>query len=222
MKQEGVEEWLRTQASISFRGHFGYHKWKVPEIWLVTGLQLVTGGRMKTVASKSAHGGIGGGVDAGALAGGPPGVVTVAAEASIDHTNQAANSSGYNDERVWAAQFMEVVIEYGDQEDTKLTSDEHKIFPKTIATFKLKDIADLKARGIRASQEQRGQTISKPPQPIGRIMMRETEDAATGDDAEDSDGIELDDKPYVEALRDTDWGMYDECSRYLDDAKSRR
>jgi len=123
---------------------------------------------------------------------------------------------------------MEVKIEYGDKEDPALSKDEHKFFPKTIATLRLKDIADLKARGIRAGQEQRaqanGKPVSKPPEPIGRVTIVENESLAIDEDSmmEDIEGIQLDGKPYIEAMKDTDWKMYDECSQYLVEAESRR
>jgi hypothetical protein len=34
---------------------------------------------------------------------------------------------------------------------------------------------------------------------------------------EDSNGIQFDEMPYVNALRNTSWDDYNECSRYLDD-----
>merc|ERR1712093_214361 len=56
MAQEGVQEWIRTQASISFKGHFGMHKFKAPEIWMVTGIQLITGGDVHVGSSRSVTG----------------------------------------------------------------------------------------------------------------------------------------------------------------------
>jgi hypothetical protein len=220
--QEGAQEWIRAQASISFKGHFGYNRFEAPEIWMVTGVQLVTGGDVQVGSSRSVNGKFGAGADIGAAFGAPPGVAAVAAEAGHEHGSEANNTYGYDDERVWAAQFMKVKIEYGDEEDKTLKLKE-KAVPATIATFQLEDIADLKARGIRGSPEQRaqanGQATVKPPKPIARIIVDEDgEDASS----EDSDSIHLDDQPYVEDLKNTDWEMYNEASQYLCDTETRR
>jgi hypothetical protein len=108
---------------------------------------------------------------------------------------------------------MEVKIEYGDEEDKTVKVKENKLVPATISTFRLEDIADLKSRGIRATQRQRADV----PKLIGRIVVEDVED----DDADaESDDLHLSDQPYVEVLKDTDWDMYDECSKYLRDAET--
>lgn len=220
IKQEGVQEWIRTHASISYKGLFGHHKWKAPEIWMVTGVQLVTGGDVQAGTKASTHGGAGAGGDAGLAFGAPPGVAAVSAEASHGHSEEATNGYGYDDERVWAAQFMEVTIEYGDDEDHTLTAQDGKLIPKTIARFKLEDIADLRARGIRASRDIRvqanGKSTPKPPKPIGRVTVAETTEE------DELDDIHVDDMPYIHALAGTEWDIYNECSQYLADAQSRQ
>ncbi|KAH7336624.1 hypothetical protein BKA65DRAFT_553262 [Rhexocercosporidium sp. MPI-PUGE-AT-0058] len=222
MAQEGVQEWVRTQASISFKGHFGMHKFKAPEIWMVTGIQLITGGDVHVGSSRSVSGTVGASADVGAALGGPPRVAAIGAEASHGHNSEANNAYGYDDERVWAAQFMEVKIEYGTEADKAIKSKDNTLVPATITTFQLEDIADLRARGIRASQNLRaqanGQTYTKPPKPIARVVI-------TGEDEEDDsddEGIKLSDHPYTQALKNTDWEMYNECSQYLVDAQTRR
>ncbi|KAH6702883.1 hypothetical protein BKA61DRAFT_198094 [Leptodontidium sp. MPI-SDFR-AT-0119] len=223
MAQEGVQEWVRTQASISFKGHLGMHKFKAPRIWMVTGIQLVTGGDVRVGSSRSVNGTVGASGDVGAAFGAPPGVAAVGAEVGHGHHSEANNAYGYDDERVWAAQFMEVKIEYGTEADKAMKSKDNNLVPATITTLQLEDIADLRARGIRASQNLRaqanGQTYVKPPKPIARVVV-------TGEDEEEDDsedeGIQLSDSPYTEALKNTDWEMYNECSQYLADAQTRR
>ncbi|KAG4433272.1 hypothetical protein IFR05_011242 [Cadophora sp. M221] len=221
MAQKGVREWVRTQASISFRGHFGMHKFKAPEVWMVTGIQLVTGGDVRVGSSRSVNGTVGASGDVGVAFGAPPGMAAVGAEISHGHNSEANNAYGYDDERVWAAQFMEVKIEYGTDADKAIKSNDNSIVPATIKTLQLEDIADLRIRGIRASQNLRaqanGQTYVKPPKLIARVVIGEDEDEGSEDE-----GIQLSDNPYTEALKNTDWEMYNECSQYLVDAQTRR
>jgi len=212
--QEGVQEWIRTQASISFKGHFGMHKFKAPEIWMVTGIQLITGGDVQVGSSRSIGGSIGVSGDAGIAFGAPPGLASVGIKASHGHDSEANQGYSYDDERVWAAQFMEVKIEYGDEEDKAVKTKENKLVPSAISIFQLEDIADLKSRGIRATQRQRADA----PKLIGRIVVEDVEDE---DEDAESDDMHLSDYPYVEVLKDTDWDMYDECSKYLRDAETR-
>lgn len=218
--QEGVQEWIRTQASISFKGHFGMHKFKAPQIWMVTGIQLITGGDVQVGSSRHVGGKLGASGDAGAAFGAPPGMASIGAEAGHGRGSEANNGYSYDDERVWAAQFMEVKIEYGAEEDEALTK-EHKLVPATISTFQLEDIADLKARGIRTNQKQRadsnGQTTVKIPKLVGRLVVGNEDDEDSI--SEDSDDVQISDHPYIENLKDTDWDMYDECSKYLRDVE---
>ncbi|KAL2063778.1 hypothetical protein VTL71DRAFT_5583 [Oculimacula yallundae] len=225
MVQEDVQEWLRTQASIAFKGIFGMHRFKAPEIWMCTGVQLVTDGLVHVGSSRSMNGTVGASGDVGLAFGAPPGVAAIGAEAHHGRSSAANNTYGYGGERVWAAQFMEVKIEYGSKEDKKIRSKDNGFVPATITTFQLEDIADLRARGIRASQnlraEANGQKYVKPPKPVARVMTSGEEQEEENSDGDD-DEIHFSDHPYMEVLQDTDWEMYDECSQYLTDAKTRR
>jgi hypothetical protein len=211
MTQADCEEWIRTQASISIKGKFGHHKWKTPEIWMVTGLQMVTGGDVYAAGSreKKVEGGVGG--DPSLAAGLPPGTLKIKAEASHERSEETSNGFGFEDERVWAAQFMEIDIEFGDDEDVALQKREKSkdMLPKTIADFRLKDIADLKSRGIRGL---RNENEVKLPAPRARILADEELELP-----ENRSSVEFDEMPYVEALKNTSWDDYNECLRYLDD-----
>lgn len=99
--QEGCDEWIRTQASISHKGKFGLHKWKAPEVWMVTGLQLVSGGDVYAAGSKDKRFEGGVGADPSVAAGLPPGTLKVKAEASHSSGQEANTGYGYEDERVW-------------------------------------------------------------------------------------------------------------------------
>lgn len=212
MAQEGCGEWIRTQASISYKGKFGYNKWKAPEVWMVTGLQLVSGGDVYAAGSrdKKFEGGVG--ADPSLAAGLPPGTLKVKAEAGQARGEEANTGYGYEDERVWAAQFMEIELEYGDDDDPALQKRERSkdLLPKTIADFRLKDIADLGAKGIRGQKTEA--ELTRPPRRRARIIADEEAEIP-----EDAGAIQLDEVPYVSALKGTSWADYNECSRYLDD-----
>jgi len=216
IKQPGAQEWIRNQASILFSGWFG-NNFKAPEIWMVTGVQLVTRGNVHVGSSKSISGTLGASGDPGAALGIPPGLTKVGSEARHGHGSEANSGYGYSGERVWAAQFMKVKIEYGTKEDKTLKSLTHKAVPATILSLELEDIADLGARGIRGTEKERedanGQMFVKPPKPIGRIVVDEEEDDS------DSDGIKLGDEEYVNSLSGTNWEMHDEALKYLRDAE---
>lgn len=219
--QEGAQEWIRTQASISFKAKFGRPKFKAPEIWMVTGVQLVTEGNVKVGSSKSISTTVGGSGDPGAAFGAPPGTTAIGAEVSHGRESEANTGYSHKDERVWAAQFMEIKIDFGTEADKDLKSKENKPLPAAISTFKLEDIADLKARGIRATQQQRadanGQPFQKSPELVGRIVIGNANDE--DDDSSDSGDIQIGEDSYVGGLDldDADWEMYDECSNYLRD-----
>ena len=217
MKQPGIDKWIRTQASISRKAFFG-HQFKAPKIWLVTGVQLVTNGDVHTGSSRHTKLGFGAGVDVGLLAGGPPGVGAVEVEGGHEHNAQAGNHFGYEGERVWAAQFMEVSFEFSSTPDP--TDKDH---PKTIAKFQLEDIADLKARGLRAGQDVRlqaeGHSIRPPPPLVARITFAKDRINVA---EKESKAIQIDDHPYVTSMKDTDWESYNECLKFLADADAER
>jgi hypothetical protein len=219
--QEGAEEWIRTQASISFKARFGLPRFKAPEVWMVTGVQLITGGNVQVGSSRSISGTVGGSGDPGAAFGAPPGTTAIGAEASHGHDSEANTGYSHKDERVWAAQFMEIKFDFGTEADKELKSKERKPLPATISTFRLEDIADLKARGIRATQQQRadanGQPFEKTPDLVGRIVTNSVDDE--DDNSSDCGDIQISENSYLEglSLNDADWEMYNECSKYLRD-----
>jgi hypothetical protein len=217
MKQPGIDRWIRTQASISRKAFFG-HQFKAPKIWMVTGVQLVTNGDVHTGSSRRTRVGLGAGVDVGLLASGPPGVAAINIESGHEQNAQAGNHFGYEGERVWAAQFMEVSFEFSTTPDP-----EDKDHPKTIAKFQLEDIADLKARGLRAGQDVRlqaeGQSMGPPPPLVARITAAKEKEFVAEDELK---AIDIDDHPYVKSMKGTDWNSYHDCLKFLADADAER
>merc|ERR1711881_355172 len=196
MSQEGCDEWIRTQASISYKGKFGLHKWKAPEIWMVTGLQLVAGGDVYAAGSRDKKFEAGVGADPSVAAGLPPGTLKVKAEASQSHGQEANTGYGYEDERVWAAQFMEIELEYGDDEDIELQKRERS-----------KDLLPTGIGGLRTET-----APSRTPRRRARVIADEEAEIP-----EDTGDALFDEIPYAESLQGTSWTDYNECSRYLDD-----
>lgn len=222
IKQPDVDAWIRTQASILRRGHFGFHKFKAPPIWLVTGVQLVTGGDVHMGSSrlKSLHAGVGG--DASIPLGLPPGTASAKVEGSIGSETETKNDHGFDDEQVWAAQFMEVSIEYGDTEDPSVQSSEGKLIPETVKVLKLETVPELQAGGMRGPLPSGSNSPTrKIPAPIARIVV-EAEDGSQADDVaqeEDPEGIAVDENPYATAMGEVDWKMHEEGLKYLSTAK---
>jgi hypothetical protein len=222
MTQVGVQEWIRTQASISHSAAH-WNSFKAPKIWMVTGVQLITGGSVQVGSSTSTHGALGASADPGPAVGLPPGLLPIGGEVNHGHGSETNSGYSYTDERVWAAQFMEIKIEYGKGEDKGLQKDVNHphALPATIATFNLEDIADLRARGTRGSQKQRedanGQMLAKTPILVGRVVVDDGESDSGSDGPDD---MQIDDRPYVDASKDTDWDMYNECVKYLRDTQT--
>ncbi|KAF2749761.1 hypothetical protein M011DRAFT_465427 [Sporormia fimetaria CBS 119925] len=223
MRQEGIEKWIRKHASITHRSKFGRNRWRAPEIWMVTGVQHVTGGDIHFEGTSESHMSSETNVDAGAAAGLPPGMAKVGAGMSRDATNGAKTDFAHSEERIWAAQFMQVTIEFGPQTDEELSAGTDKPLPRTIRQFRLEDVPDLKARGIRASQE-RGQSPPGPiPKLIGRVTVSQRQREGDDDpEATDPEGIVIDDAPYVASVQSTDWESYEDYKRYLSDIERRR
>ncbi|KAE9975499.1 hypothetical protein EG328_003158 [Venturia inaequalis] len=185
-------KWIRTQASISCKAFFG-HQFKAPKIWLCTGVQLATNGDVHTGSARHNRASVGAGVYAGAIAGGPPGVLVAQTEGGHARGAEAGSHFGYEGERVWAAQFMEVSFKFSSALDP-----EDKDHSKTIAKIQLEDVADLKTRGLRASQD---------------ITISEEKEDVT-----ETKGIRIDDHPYVKLMKITEWASYNECLKFSADA----
>lgn len=212
LKQPGVDEWLRTHATSKYKSRYGANTWTAPELWLVTGVQYLTGGEYQfednATNELSAHGG----ADVGAAAGGPAGVANIQAEARHERANGAQNGFGHEDERVWAAQFMSVKIDFGAQApDPKLSG--RAWAPKTIKTIYLEDVKDLEFQGVRAGQKLPGE---EAPELVARITtVSEDRDQGMSEDEDSEEGLVIDDGPYVHALQKANWEMHRKYTNYL-------
>ncbi|KAF2642729.1 hypothetical protein P280DRAFT_506088 [Massarina eburnea CBS 473.64] len=221
-KQPYLDQWVRRHASVTHRIKHGHPngKWDAPELWLVTGVQYVTGGSftIEDDSSNEVSGQVG--VDLSALAGGPPGAFKMKASGSRERSNGAQNDFGHEDERVWAAQFMPVKIIFGKIVDPEL-SDQTKIYPKTIHQFRLLDVPDLALQGLRAGNELEEEASSPPLELIGNIIS-ETREDEEGESGGDEEGLIIDDRSYVNAIRHANWELYEEGLRYLREREQRK
>jgi hypothetical protein len=83
VRQPKLEEWVRTHSSVTYRAKYSLHgEWKAPELWLVTGVQYITGGAFHSEGSTSKDLSGHAGADISAAAGGPPGLVKAKVEGS--------------------------------------------------------------------------------------------------------------------------------------------
>lgn len=212
MKQSGIHEWICEHASIEHKSLYGGKGWKAPKIWMVTGLQYVTDGTMhsKTSASRKAGGSASG--DASLAVNTHPGTLQVNAKANHEKTDGTSVDMKNKGERVWAAQFMPVSIEYGLSHDGVPSASG----PKTIAHFELQEVEDLKARGTRDYNEKRDVQPSSPvPNLVGRIVAPKSKQTDLG-----GDDFVIDDTEYASNAKETDWETYNRCKVWFRDLEA--
>lgn len=215
MKQPGVQGWIREHASIVRKGKHDIYEWRAPKIWMVTGVQYVTGGTMHSQNDISNTVGGKAGGDPSLAAGAPPGTLSVKAEGNREHTNGNVTDLSHDDELVWAAQFMPVSIEFEDKAAAELSEKTGLALPRSIYRFRLQEVGDLGINGARAP------TGGSLPGLFGNVTIQKSED--DGDDLSDeSDGFDIDDTQYVADQRATDWERYNECKSWLQESNARR
>jgi hypothetical protein len=216
MTQSGIDKWICEHASIEHKSLYGGKGWKAPKIWMVTGLQYVTDGTMhsKTSASRKAGGLVS--ADASLAVNTPPETLKVNAKANHEKTNGTSVDMKNKGERVWAAQFMPVSIEYGFEPDGVPSASR----PKTIAHFELQEVEDLKARGTRDYDEKGDVQPSSPvPNLVGRIVLPKSKKRDLGNDYADDDFV-IDDTEYVANVKGTDWETYNRCKVWFRDLEA--
>ncbi|TRX96251.1 hypothetical protein FHL15_002975 [Xylaria flabelliformis] len=243
LTQPEVKKWIVDRLSISFYARWKHHKktgepWKAPSIWLVTGVHLVSDGRVHSGwnVGVDVHGGIR--ADPGTLTGGPPTGVSVAdVRGSLNRNVQMENLYGQSGERVWCAQFMELAVEFTNGPSRDEAQGWHtRLFPnKEIEVLQLRQVEDLGVGGVR-----RRATFKQSPPPstidwkkhqaqiIGLQTTGEDTDVtgAADDDAVDAtertdndeplDKMVVSDLPYNQDLSGQDWGTFEDYLAYLE------
>jgi len=210
MRQPGVGEWIRDPLSAQSKGRLqkGKSIAYLPKIWLCTGVQLISGGRVHYHTGNANH--VGGGieVDPGMVTTGIPTGQTVAElNGHVSHQHDADNRYRHTDERVWAAQWFQIDVKFR----PRRSEDEEKEM-----VFKLKPVEDLK-HGVRKFEspddfETRGQTEEDMPPDIAEIVGLVMPEVSTNDTAT----VDIDERPYADATRNINWELYREYERYLE------
>jgi hypothetical protein len=229
MKQKGAEEWVRKHTSMKYFSAWGKHRWNCPEIWMVTGVQYVTGGTVHTGANESSEFSAAAGADIGAAVGGPPNIGKVKVEGGFDHSNTVNTDYQHKDERIWAAQFMPIEFDFGHPIDEDLTAKdkEGQKRPATVKSWKLDEVPDFGGRGIRASQEVDDRPRATPPKMFASIARRQTDPLPSSADeaTEDPEGLVIDDRPYIDSLKQIkreDVDVYNKSWQFLTESEKRR
>jgi hypothetical protein len=224
LKQEGVEKWIRDTLSIQATGKLiqGKFAWKPPRIWVCTGLQLIKHGKVKysTVNSHSGGGGIN--LDAGLITTGiPTGQSAAEFHGHLENSTHVDNDYDYDDERVWAAQWMEIGVVFR----SKGPNDKEK--PMVVD---LKQIEHLE-HGVRTPEQtpetainSNGANIETRPEVaeiVGLKLPLDNSNIIDESNQEeevpyDLDSIVFDSRPYTEAMDGIDWKRYEKYRTYLE------
>lgn len=155
----------------SCRAFLTRSRWKAPSIWLVTGVHLISDGRVHAGwnAGLNMQGGIS--ADAGTLAGGPPtGKPAADVQGSLKKNIHMENLYGQSGERVWCAQFMELAVDFtnGPQRNESqgwftrlLPKREVEVLQLRQVSLEYRVVLDIAYSGISYPC-----SSSKPPDPI--------------------------------------------------------
>ncbi|KAI0490820.1 hypothetical protein F4859DRAFT_24728 [Xylaria cf. heliscus] len=243
LTQPEVKKWIVDRLSISFWARWNHHRktgepWKAPSIWLVTGIHLISDGRVHSGwnVGLDVHGGIR--ADPGTLTGGPPtGVSAADVQGSLNQNVQMENLYGQSGERVWCAQFMELAVDFTngprrDESQGWFT----RLFPnKEIEVLQLRQVEDLGVGGVRRRATFKRSSSSslidwKKHQAtiIGlQTTGEDTDDMGTADDGsldaterqdndEPLDKMVVTDLPYNQDLSGRDWETFEDYLAYLE------
>ncbi|KAI0434710.1 hypothetical protein F5Y09DRAFT_337377 [Xylaria sp. FL1042] len=237
LTQPGVKKWIADRLSISFYARWKHHQktgepWKAPSIWLVTGVHLISNGRVHSGwnVGFSIQGSIS--ADPGTLAGGTPtGTSAADVQGSLKKNVQMETLYGHSGERIWCAQFMELAVDFtnGPQRNESqgwVT----RLFPKKeVEVLQLRQVEDLGVSGVR-----RRATLKASPSSlidwekhqaiiIGlQTTGDNTDEMAMADDGTVTDNDEplgkmvVADLPYNQGLSRQDWETFEEYLAYLE------
>ncbi|KAI1131932.1 hypothetical protein F5Y10DRAFT_25972 [Nemania abortiva] len=157
LTQPEVKKWIADRLSISFYARWKHHRktgepWKAPSIWLVTGVHLVSDGRVHSgwTVGLNVEGKIN--ADPGTLTGGPPvGVSAANVRGSLDQSVRMENLYGQSGERVWCAQFMELAVDFTNGPQRSESQGWFtRLFPKKeVEILQLRQVEDLGVGGVR-------------------------------------------------------------------------
>jgi hypothetical protein len=227
--------YIRFWGSLRGRGS----EWRAPHIWVCTGIQLIENGdvRLETSAGRKIEGSVT--VNPGMLTTAIPNTpAVVELGASSEHTTATSTNYGYTKERIWAAQFFRLDVDY-------LARGKGTDNDKATQAITLIEIEDLGAAAIRRD------TTAENVAGVSGTNDREKEDASKVVDNNDSGArdativgligpdihdknsgaahteerktdknksteISIDDAVYSRALKGVDWNQYEKYSNWVD------
>jgi hypothetical protein len=242
--QSKAKNWIKKQYSISFTTRIKnamHHKsWKAPDIWVLTGIQLVEGGSIQ------------GGVSSTTKASGSLTIDPGIAQATSTGQNISVNGRhGQNatvhteyyhaDERVWAAQFMQLDVDFKEVTKPKPEGAQGKQprrnKKKMVVT--LKDVEHFALNALRKPSEEDSDCDSEPVDYVAEIVglkdigaepsekvERKEDDEVSGlsDEEVEEDtlqpqfsDVDFCQEKYVKAAQGIDWEQWKKGSKYCDD-----
>lgn len=246
LKQPGAIDWIRKQLSIAWYIRFwgGLRgrgsEWRAPHIWVCTGIQLVENGEvsLENSAGRKFEGSVT--VNPGMLTTAIPNTpAVVEVGGSNEHTTATSTNYGYTKERIWAAQFFRLDVDYLAR--GKGTNDD-----KAAQAITLIEIEDLGATAIR-----RDTTAENIAENAGKDDGGKGDEASKALDNNDSGArdativglvgpdvydrnsgvarpeelqksnnkpneIIIDDAVYSKALKGIDWNQHEKYSNWVD------
>lgn len=169
---------------------------KAPKIWMVTGIQYIEGGNVTNSASGATSGKTQATVPV-------PDPMLAAAAVSIkggvsgNTSGSTASEYGHAEERVWAAQFRPLKVEYCRPGDgTRGSTDGGR------AWIKLHDPENLKQHGVRAEDDEEEDVIERLA-PFAQVV-------GTDDGEYSGNGQEMSPQAVLDSMLDSDWALLDE------------
>ncbi|KAI0408074.1 hypothetical protein F4802DRAFT_594519 [Xylaria palmicola] len=237
LTQPEVKKWIAERLSISFYARWKHHKktgepWKAPSIWMVTGVHLISDGRVHSGWSvgQNVHGHVN--ADPGTLSSGlPTGQSAVHIQGSLNDNVVMEHIYGQAGERIWCAQFMELAVDFtnGPRRDEP-QGWYTRLFPeKEAQVLQLRQVEDLGAAGVRRRAALDDSPListidwSKHEAVIvGLQTTGEDTDITAGGVTErpDNDGpldkMTVSDLPYNQSLSGRDWEIFEDYLTYLE------
>ncbi|PVH71737.1 hypothetical protein DL98DRAFT_660473 [Cadophora sp. DSE1049] len=182
--------WLADKLSISRTMYYlsqGGLK-KQPRIWMVTGIQYITDGVVSNEQTRYQTGSASANIHipepisaAVTILGGQGGL---SSGFETNHTSSTRTAYGHKNERVWAAQFTQLAVQFT---STLISSNE---LPNRIP---LRDIVDIKSGAVRAASQIADFTLSGESAEVCGL--------------EEAHDMELGGEELLKRMQDVDWAM---------------
>jgi hypothetical protein len=156
--QDELDEWLRIRASANRAVYAATRRnkvaWTPPQIWVCTGVQIISEGKVYTGKELESLKELQLTLDASQAVGAPEGLLSAGGGFSRGQGHGTSEEYTYKNERIWAAEFMELGIVYGSgEQDGDLTVKCGEAKPKLVKTVEIYDTPTLGEKGVRGGEE---------------------------------------------------------------------